>query len=177
MKKIKTLATIVLMLSVVLSNTSVAWAAERGLTVRESNVNIRELSADEVRSLLSEKQEMGEVAESSSQVSRDTSYSVYQYTKSYDFYDESLWVAGVEIECIVWHYADGKVHLYSRSMSTSKIIDYNVFTTYGQIVNTDGSLSYTSGDSVYISSFVASWDYAIEFRITPSGHQFSCYEI
>jgi len=162
-----------LILCGVVMNTSVAWAAEQGLTVREGQEKISEIKGVELAALLRAEGNRAEIA----QATRDTSYTVYRHTKAYDFYKGDLRIARAEIECIVWHYTDGKVHLYSRTITPSSISNYNIMRTYGQIVNTDGSLSYTSGDSIHIATYTESWDYAIEFRVTPSGHTFSCYEI
>ena len=58
-----------------------------------------------------------------------------------------------------------------------RLTTYDAGYTYGRIVNTDGSLSYTTGDRVHIIGYDDSWDYAIDFRVTPSDASFSCYEV
>lgn len=177
MKKIKVVLAIIMVLCGTLSNSSVARAAETGITVVESDTTVSKMTMAEWNEYVSrEKMSVGKT-DDISQATRDTSYTAYRYTKAYDFYSGDLRIARAEVECIVWHYTDGKVHLYSRTITPSRLPDYEIYRTYGRIVNTDGTLSYTTGDSVNISSFVEEWDYAIDFRITPSEHSFSCYQI
>lgn len=83
-------------------------------------------------------------------------------------------VVTIERKCKVWYYTDGKVHLYSRSITKSTTPAYSPTTiTLGSIVNTDGSLSYTSGDKVKISNGTTSYTEALEFNVTPSGYAFT----
>lgn len=83
-------------------------------------------------------------------------------------------VVTITRKCKVWYYTDGKVHLYSRSITKSTTSEYSPTTiTLGRIVNTDGSLSYTSGDQVKISNGTTYYTEALEFSVTPSGYTFS----
>lgn len=178
MKKAKWILAVAVVLGVFV-NGSMAYAqTKQQLRVVAGEVIVTELSEAEVAELKTEMMQTG-IGESA-EIMQDTragSYTAYRYSQTFDFYDGDVRVARAVPECIVWHYTDGKVHLYSRTMTASSIQDYNIVKTYGQIVNTDGSLSYTSGDSVYISSFVANWEYAIDFRATPTEQSFSCYAI
>lgn len=105
-------------------------------------------------------------------------YTPYQYSQTFTFKIDGVVIATATAECEVWHYTDGKVHLYNRTISTIGTANYTSYRTYGSIVNTDGSLSYTTGDRVVIYDEAYTWRYAIDFRVTPttSGY-FSCYGV
>lgn len=83
-------------------------------------------------------------------------------------------VAWVEEDCTVWFYTDGKVHLYRRVL-TLHVVDAafnSSYITYGQMINTDGSFSYTSGDMLTFSNGKRSQTYALEFYVTPAAYRF-----
>ena len=106
------------------------------------------------------------------------SYTPYEYSQTFTFKIDGAAIATATAECEVWHYTDGKVHLYTRTISTTSILNYTAYATYGSKVNTDGSLSYTTGDRVTIIGPAGSWRYAIDFRITPTtSGSFSCYGV
>lgn len=111
------------------------------------------------------------------QMSSNATYTAYRYTDSFEFSLNGLQVARVDAECIVWHYTDGKVHLYSRTISITRVPQYDAARVYGSIVNTDGSYSYTTGDRVYLFLDQGTWVYAIDFYVSNTDAYFSCYEV
>lgn len=178
MKKIKVILVVTVVLMYGLFSKSSVAEAKTQLRVQKSGISVSVLSEKELLELTGTMRQEGISGQlGQAQETRSGSYTAYRYTETFDFYKEDLRIARAAVECIVWEYTDGKVHLYSRTITPSRIMNYEIYRTYGRIVNTDGSLSYTTGDSVNISSFVEEWDYAIEFRITPSDYSFSCYQI
>lgn len=175
MKKFKVVLALLVVIGLVTGNCAVAQAAENEMTVRSAGKRtVRMLTQEEVEVLRMSPVAGGEV--STPQGSR-ADYTVYSYTDGFQFYLDDLHVATANIECIVYHYTDGKVHLYQRTITMSRLTTYDAARTYGRIVNTDGSLSYTTGDRVHIYGLTNTWDYAIDFRVTPSDASFSCYEV
>ena len=156
---------------------SVAHASEEGVEVTAGEMVVRELSQSEMTALLEvmEAEEMG--GETLPTMSARTSYTAYEYSRVFDFSLEGRRVASADARCIVWHYTDGKVHLYRRTITMTRLASFDADRTYGRIVNTDGSLSYTEGDIVTIIDYDAFWDYAIDFRVTPTEASFNCYEV
>lgn len=82
-------------------------------------------------------------------------------------------VATLDTSYTVWYYNNGKVHLYTRSL-TSKLYDTNFSAeiTYGSIVNTDGSASYTLGDRFTLTKGDEVNEYNIGFLVTPTTYSF-----
>lgn len=175
MKKLKVIVALILVMGLVTGNCAVAQAAETEMTVRSAGKRVvRELTSEEVDALRLSAAADGEVC---APPESKASYTAYSYTDGFQFYLGDLHVATANIECIVYHYTDGKVHLYQRTISMRRLMTYDAGYTYGRIVNTDGSLSYTTGDRVHIIGDDDYWDYAIDFRVTPSDASFSCYEV
>lgn len=175
MKKIKVVLALLLVIGLVTGNCGVAQAAETEMTVCSSGKRmVKELTQEEVEALQLSPVISGEVCAPSES---KADYTVYGYTDGFNFYLGDLHVATANIECIVYRYTDGKVHLYQRTISMRRLTTYDAGYTYGRIVNTDGSLSYTTGDRVHIIGYDDSWDYAIDFRITPTEVSFNCYEV
>jgi hypothetical protein len=88
------------------------------------------------------------------------------YTRGGDY------MCSVKEVCTVWYYTDGKVHLYKRVISVTK---GSANINYGNIVNTDGSVSYTEKDSVDKYFFPAYEYHYIDFIVTSSYYNFSTY--
>lgn len=155
---------------------SLVYASEEEVTVAAGNMTIRELS-DEEKDALSGMilETIGDNANLSLAI--ESSYTAYEYSRSFDFYLNDRWVAQANAVCTVWHYTDGKVHLYYRTITAERLASYDVGRTYGSIVNTDGSLSYTTGDRIHLYGLTNTWDFAIDFRVTPTEASFDCYEV
>ena len=97
---------------------------------------------------------------------------------THDIYVNGNRVFSVDEVCTVWYYPDGKVHLYRRILSgTPWTSTASGKITYGSIVNTDGSRSYTSGDRVLVIKNTISKTYALDFYVTGSSYNFSMSEI
>lgn len=176
MKKLKIFFSILLFV-LIFADCSVVHAAETGITVTSEGVRIRELSQMEMEELSSEIT-TGTIGEGVLLPNATAaSYTAYEYSESFNFTLGDTWVARADAVCIVWHYTDGKVHLYNRTITVTRLATYDATRTYGRIVNTDGSLSYTTGDRVGIIGYDDSWDFAIDFRVTPDDAEFTCYEI
>ena len=173
MKKWKAMLALLIVMGVVFTNCSVVQAAEEQVTIESLGKTVRRLSEAEVDDLLQET--VGTVS-NAPQDSR-ASYEVYEYSESFNIYINGEHVATPTEVCTVWHYTDGKVHLYSRSITVRRLVYYDASRTYGQIVNTDGSLSFTYGDRVHLYGETNSWDFAIDFRVTPTEAEFDCYEV
>ena len=65
----------------------------------------------------------------------------------------------------VWRYASGKIHIYKRTL-LKEIFDSNYSSSYftpGNIVNTDGSLSYMNGDKLAVRGEGRAYNYNIAF--------------
>ncbi len=177
MKKVKVLLALIVMMLVLITDCSIAQAAENSITVTSEGVTVRELSQAEIAEL-SDELIVGTIdGERMESMATTSSYTAYEYSESFNFSLGDRWVARADAVCIVWHYTDGKVHLYSRTISVERLASFDADRTYGRIVNTDGSLSYTTGDRVRIIDYMDYWDFAIDFRVTPTEASFDCYEV
>lgn len=178
MKKIKAIVAILIIVGVVNANSLVAQASEsRVEVVPVGNYSVEALSESEeamLQQAISQEIIGGEV---SLPQASSASYEPYRYSESFNIYIDGGWVARADAECIVWHYTDGKVHLYQRTITVTRLASYDATRTYGRIVNTDGSLSYTTGDRVSIIDYDNFWTFAIDFRVTPTEASFNCYEV
>lgn len=178
MKKIKYVLAFLMMLGVMTSECSVAQAAEEHVEiVSVGNRSIEALSEEEKIVLQQEiaRESIGEEADFP--LTASASYEPFSYSESFNIYIDGGWVARADAECIVWHYTDGKVHLYRRTITVTRLATYDAGRTYGRIVNTDGSLSYTTGDRIHLYGLTNTWDFAIDFRVTPTDAAFNCYEV
>lgn len=176
MKKVNALL-IVLTMVLMTVNSSVAYAAETEVTVTAGEMEVRELSQEEMEVLAGELELEMIGEETLDPMATAASYTAYEYAQTFDFSLNGSWVAQADAVCIVWHYTDGKVHLYQRTITVTRLATYDASRTYGRIVNTDGSLSYTTGDRVHLYGLTSTWDYAIDFRVTPTDAAFDCYEV
>lgn len=177
MRRIKAVLAAIVIMVVAMANGSVAQAAEEGLTVRAGELRVTELSAAELEALTGELTQEVIGGEISLPQATTASYTAYQYSQTFDFYDGDTWMAQADATCVVWHYTDGKVHLYQRTITVSRSSAYEASRSYGSIVNTDGSYSYTTGDRVYVFDDADTWTYAIDFYACPTEQHFSCYEV
>ena len=178
MKKVKMVIAALVAAVTVLSNGTVAHAAENGLTVVSAgNMEVKQLSEEEVAQLNSTLSTDTMVGENALELNANSSYTVYQYSDTFNFHLGDTWVAAADIVCIVYRYSDGKVHLYSRDIDLRRVTYYDAYITYGSIVNTDGSVCYTTGDRVTVYDYYNMWTFAIDFAATPTGQSFTCYEI
>lgn len=155
----------------------IAYAADDNVTVTSEGVTVRELSYEEKIELEQELTVNTMGGETSFPMTTANSYTAYEYSESFNFSLGDTWVARADAKCIVWHYTDGKVHLYRRTITVTRLATFDATRTYGSIVNTDGSLSYTTGDRVRIIDYGDYWDFAIDFRVTPTEASFDCYEV
>lgn len=178
MKKIRLAIAFLVMGLLVINDCAVAQAAESDLMIESRGLEIRELSRAEMSAMATETPfDMMNIEESESTLATTASYTAYEYSEIFDFSLGETWVASAEARCIVWHYTDGKVHLYQRTITVTRLATYDAGRTYGRIVNTDGSLSYTTGDRVHLYGLTSTWDFAIDFRVTPTEASFNCYEV
>lgn len=105
---------------------------------------------------------------------RDSTHTERILSARHDLYNGDVRVAWVNVVCTVWDYPDGKVHLYSRTMSLTVTPGYeDSYLTYGSIFNTDGSYSGTTGDRVCLSDGVNSAHFGLYFYVTTETHRFS----
>lgn len=176
MKKIKVLIALIAMM-LIASDSLAVYASESGMTITAGEMNVRQLSQTEMDRLVQEVSTADFVGDVYAPMATTASYTAYEYSRAFDFSLEGRWVAQANTVCIVWHYTDGKVHLYSRTITVERLASFDATRTYGRIVNTDGSLSYTTGDRVRIIDYGNFWDFAIDFRVTPTEASFDCYEV
>lgn len=178
MKKIKMMVATLIVAVTVFSNCTVAYAAENELTVVSTgNMEVKQLSEIEVEQLNVTLSTETLAGGNELEITSNSSYTAYQYSDTFDFYLDETWIAAAHIVCVVYRYTDRKVHLASRQISLERLTTYDAFKTYGSIVNTDGSVCYTTGDRVTIYDYFNTWRYAIDFAATPTGQSFTCYEI
>lgn len=172
MKKVKMLFALVL-ITLVFAKPSLVYASEEDVMITADDMVIRQLSENEIEVLT----RISSEDDINLPMSAAASYTAYEYSRAFNIYIDDRWVARADAVCIVWHYTDGKVHLYSRTITVERLASFDATRTYGRIVNTDGSLSYTTGDRVRIIEYVDYWDFAIDFRVTPTEASFDCYEV
>lgn len=177
MKKIKAVLAAMVSMAVFTANGAVVQAAEPELTVQAGEVIVTELTADEARLLSAKMTETVLDGEVSLPQAATASYTPYQYSQTFTFYDGSKKAAEATAVCVVWHYTDGKVHLYQRTISVVHTLGYNATRVYGNIKNTDGSYSFTLGDRVYVYGDTSTWIYAIDFYACSSEQHFNCYPV
>ncbi len=173
MKKWKCLLAILVAIGTVFVNCSVAEAADNEITVVQVGRSV-EVLTDEEMTDISLEFIGGNVNQP---MTSNSSYTAYRYTDAFEFYLDGEWIARADVEAIVWHYTDGKVHLYSRTIGVSRLANYDAARIYGSIVNTDGSYSYTTGDRVHLYLDQGTWSYAIDFYVSNTEAYFTCYEV
>ncbi len=177
MKKLGALLLVVLVSLGGIMNCPAVQAAAAEET--EWAITVRELSEEEAAAFTGGMQTVQISDEINEPVfETNASYTAQEYSHTFGFYNGDLLVATATEVCTVWHYTDGKVHLYRRTITGSSVVSgYTIGWTYGSIVNTDGSRSYTSGDRATVSKLSNSATYALDFYITPSDYGFSCYAV
>lgn len=177
MKKIKILLAAVFMMLGLAVSSSTAQAAEADGA--DSAITVRRLTGQEAAefegmSVVVEQIQLDD--EIGDMMGRaDASYQVYEYSDSFGFYKDDKLIARADPVCRVWRYTDGKVHIYSRTITLYRAANYDITKSYGSIVNTDGSVSYTTGDRVTVYDNTYAWIYAIDFYVDPNTQYFSCY--
>lgn len=175
MRKIKIV--IAIMLLMLMASPTTAYAAEgETVVVIPGSITERIMTEAELEVMSSEMLQM-EMIEGNQINVTNSSYVAHEYSQTFDFYLDGTWIAAAHASCIVYRYADGKVHLASREISIERLTSFGASKTYGSIVNTDGSVCYTTGDEVHIFNYTNTWKYAIDFAATPTGQSFNCYEI
>ena len=147
----------------------------------ESTITVRKLSEEEVAKLKASTGGMQQI-EANTEISMPTfettaSYTAHQYSETFGFYEDDTLIATAEAVCVVWHYTDGKVHLYSRTIALNYLSSHYASRSYGSIVNTDGSYSYTTGDRIRITNNLVTRTFALDFFVTSDNADFSCYEV
>lgn len=176
MRKIKAAVAVIVLMLMMVTNPSVVYAAEEGMTIIPGSIAERILSDAEVEALPSDMLQI-EIIEGNQINATSSSYEIHEYSQTFDFYYGDTWIAAAHASCIVYRYTDGKVHLASREITLERLTSYSATRSYGRIVNTDGSVSYTTGDSVTVYDYTHIWKFAIDFAATPTGQSFNCYEI
>lgn len=174
MKKWKIFLALLVVIGIVLVNCSVAEAAEdEEFTVIHVGRTVERISDDELTEIAQEVigEDIGE------QKYSNTSYTAYRYTDTFEYYLRGDMLARANAECIVWHYTDGKVHLYQRTIQLIKSVTIGAARIYGSIVNTDGSYSYTTGDRVYLYLDEGTLSFAIDFYVSATQGYFTSYEV
>lgn len=83
-------------------------------------------------------------------------------------------IATVESLYNVWYYInDNKVHLRGRSHTYQLFdSDYSAQIIYGNIINTDGSASYTSGDKFKLTKNGEDYIADLNFHASPTAYSF-----
>ena len=177
MRKLKLFLALIVIVLVMTKDCSIVQAAEHNITVTSEGVTVRQLSQAEIAELSSGLTAGTIDGDRVEPMATAASYTAYEYSESFNFSLGDRWVACANAVCFVWHYTDGKVHLYSRTITVERLASMDADRFYGRIVNTDGSLSYTTGDRVRIIDYMDYWDFAIDFRVTPTEASFDCYEV
>lgn len=174
MKKIVAVLVAMLMVLSVSGECTVALAASEDVwEVRTTEAVLSEVKVTEVRDNL---QKDNTVSNPDTTLRGSYTEKVLQCT--HDIYVNGNRIFSVEEACTVWYYSDGKVHLYRRTLSgISWSSTASARFTYGNIVNTDGSRSYTSGDRVLVINNTTAKTFALDFYVTGSNYNFSMSEI
>lgn len=108
-----------------------------------------------------------------SEIQTKATYTPTTLVNTRQYYRNGDLVASVHEEYEVWYYTSGLVHLYSCSLSKSTASGYGSSNfVYGNIVNTDGSVSYLDGFKFVVRGIIYSATYDINFIVTPSYYQF-----
>lgn len=93
---------------------------------------------------------------------------------THNYYLDGILAYSIDEVCTVRYYSDGKVHLSSRTLtgvSHGNLVTGTI--TYGRIVNTDGSISYTSGDMATLTAYDGETKhFTLEFYVKISGYSF-----
>lgn len=101
------------------------------------------------------------------------SYTPVTLSNQRSYLKNGVMVASTYEEVEVWYYTTNQVHLYSRRIDSAHSFGYGLsHVNYGNIVNTDGSISYTSGDSFTVQSLTYQQLYFLNFYVTHLGYLF-----
>ena len=172
MKKWIKILVMLVVVGIVSVNCSVAEAAESAVTIVHVGRTVERLTEEEM-TMISE----SAIGDISQPMTSNASYTAYRYTDAFDYYFRGEWIARADTEAIVWHYTDGKVHLYQRSIQLTKLVTIGGARMYGSIVNTDGSYSYTTGDRIHLFLDDATLNFAIDFYVSGTEGYFTSYEV
>ena len=172
MSKWKLVVAILVVIGIVTVNYLPVEAAENEVSIVHVGRSIELLSEEELSTM-----SQSIIGNANQPMSSNASYSVYRYTDAFEYYIGERWLARADAECIVWHYTDGKVHLYQRSIQLAKLISIGGARIYGNIVNTDGSYSYTTGDRVYLYLDEGTLSFAIDFYVSGDDGSFTSYRV
>lgn len=103
----------------------------------------------------------------------DSEYTVVTRSNTKEYLKNGDIVANVTQSYEVWYFESGKVHIYASGVSLSTAAGYKgSYLTEGNVINTDGSVSYTEGYKLTVIGRFYHTEYKLGFIVTPSYYKF-----
>lgn len=103
----------------------------------------------------------------------DSDYTVVKRENTKKYLKNGNLVANVTQSYDVWYFESGKVHIYTSCVSLHTAAGYEEsYLTEGDVINTDGSVSYTEGYKLTIIGRSYYTEHELGFIVTPSYYKF-----
>lgn len=172
MKKLRIVLGLVLLLSIVLSPTKFVSAAV--MSENDSTITVREITEAEFEQYDLSDWICTEYAPeiSGPKINTRASYDIVNRTITHNIYaDPADEVPAAILKCTytIYYYTDNKVHLYTKSITTYTPPTYaNSYFRYGDIYNTDGSISSTVDKFVLYKDSTPIAFMNVHFGVTPT---------
>lgn len=103
----------------------------------------------------------------------DSDYTVVKRENTKEYLKNGYVVATVKQSYDVWYFESGKVHIYTSCVSLHTAEGYEKsYLTEGDVINTDGSVSYTEGYKLTVIGRSYYTEHELGFIVTPSYYKF-----
>lgn len=103
----------------------------------------------------------------------DSDYTVVKRENTKEYLKNGKLVANVKQSYDVWYFESGKVHIYTSCVSLRTAEGYEKsYLTEGDVINTDGSVSYTEGYKLTVIGRSYYTEHELGFIVTPSYYKF-----
>lgn len=103
----------------------------------------------------------------------DSDYTAVKRENTKEYLKNGKLVANVKQSYDVWYFESGKVHIYTSCVSLRTAEGYEKsYLTEGDVINTDGSVSYTEGYKLTVIGRSYYTEHELGFIVTPSYYKF-----